>query len=149
MYQRALETFFGIGPHTSSRLLAKHHIHNTAKVGDLANRTVLDITASLTDMKIENDLRRQILDDIKRLRDTGTYRGRRHAMSLPVRGQRTRTQVSRRRLPMRRATKHFGRSKQLSSSIKWKDGCRIGVRITSRCIGRCYSCTLIMEALLI
>lgn len=44
-------------------------------------------------MKIENDLRRQILDDIKRLRDTGTYRGRRHALGLPVRGQNTRSQV--------------------------------------------------------
>jgi hypothetical protein len=44
-------------------------------------------------MKIENDLRRQILDDIKRLKESGSYRGRRHALGLPVRGQRTRTQV--------------------------------------------------------
>lgn len=44
-------------------------------------------------MKIENDLRRKILDDIKRLKETGTYRGRRHALGLPARGQKTRTQV--------------------------------------------------------
>ena len=44
-------------------------------------------------MKIENDLRRQVLDNIKRLKETGTYRGRRHALGLPVRGQGTRTQV--------------------------------------------------------
>jgi small subunit ribosomal protein S13 len=44
-------------------------------------------------MKIENDLRRQVQGDIARLRDMGTYRGRRHAMGLPVRGQKTRTQV--------------------------------------------------------
>lgn len=44
-------------------------------------------------MKIENDLRREVLNDIKRLKETGTYRGRRHALGLPVRGQRTRTQV--------------------------------------------------------
>ena len=37
-------------------------------------------------MTIESDLRRKIQEDIKRLRDMGTYRGRRHAMSLPVRG---------------------------------------------------------------
>ncbi|CEL02704.1 Putative 40S ribosomal protein S13 [Aspergillus calidoustus] len=49
--------------------------------------------AALSDMKIENDLRRQVLDDIKRLRETGTTRGRRHALGLPVRGQRTRTQI--------------------------------------------------------
>jgi small subunit ribosomal protein S13 len=55
---------------------------------------VLDLTAALSGMKIENDLRRQVLDDIKRLRDTGTYRGRRHALGLPVRGQNTRSQVS-------------------------------------------------------
>jgi len=37
-------------------------------------------------MTLESDLRRKIQEDIKRLRDMGTYRGRRHAMSLPVRG---------------------------------------------------------------
>lgn len=44
-------------------------------------------------MKIENELRQQKDDNIRRLRDMGSYRGRRHAMGLPVRGQRTRTQV--------------------------------------------------------
>lgn len=44
-------------------------------------------------MTIENDAKRKMRDDIRRLRDMGSYRGRRHAMSLPVRGQRTRTQV--------------------------------------------------------
>ncbi|GES62531.1 40S ribosomal protein S13 [Aspergillus terreus] len=90
---KSLESFFGIGNHTSSRLLARFHIHPTCKVGELANKQVLDITAALSDMKIENDLRRQVLDDIKRLKESGTYRGRRHALGLPVRGQRTRTQI--------------------------------------------------------
>jgi len=45
-------------------------------------------------MKIETDLRRQLRENIQRLRDMGSYRGRRHAMGLPVRGQRTRSQVS-------------------------------------------------------
>lgn len=44
-------------------------------------------------MTIESDLRRKVQDDIARLRDMGTYRGRRHAMGLPVRGQRTRSQI--------------------------------------------------------
>ncbi|KAN0075690.1 hypothetical protein V8E54_006960 [Elaphomyces granulatus] len=91
--QKSLESFFGIGQYTSARLLGRFHIHPTAKVGDLANKQVLDLTAALSGMKIENDLRRQVLDDIKRLRDTGTYRGRRHAVGLPVRGQNTRSQI--------------------------------------------------------
>jgi hypothetical protein len=48
----------------------------------------------LSSMTLENDLRRQLVDNIRRLRDMGAYRGRRHAMNLPVRGQRTRSQVS-------------------------------------------------------
>ncbi len=44
-------------------------------------------------MTIENDARKLVQDNIKRLRDMGTLRGRRHAMGLPVRGQNTRTQI--------------------------------------------------------
>ena len=45
-------------------------------------------------MKIENDLRRELRENIGRLRDMGSYRGRRHAQGLPVRGQGTRTQTA-------------------------------------------------------
>lgn len=91
--QRSLETFYGIGPKISQRIMARFHIHPFAKVGSLKNATVLDLTAELSEMKIENDARREVQDNIRRLKDMGTYRGRRHAMGLPVRGQRTRTQV--------------------------------------------------------
>lgn len=74
--------------------MARFHIQPWAKVGSLKSSTLLDLTAELSNMKIENDLRREIQDNIVRLKDMGTYRGRRHAMGLPVRGQRTRTQVS-------------------------------------------------------
>jgi len=74
--------------------MARFHIQPWAKVGSLKSSTLLDLTAELSDMKIENDLRREIQDNIRRLKDMGSYRGRRHAMGLPVRGQRTRTQVS-------------------------------------------------------
>lgn len=93
LVKRSLQSFFGIGPSVSQRIMAKFHIHPWAKVGSLKNATVMDLTAELANMKIENDLRRQVQDDIRRLRDMGTYRGRRHAMGLPARGQRTRTQV--------------------------------------------------------
>jgi ribosomal protein S13 len=73
--------------------MARLSIHNTAKLQGLGHRTVNDLSAELQNLTIENNLRRKLQDNIKRLRDMGTYRGRRHAMSLPVRGQKTRTQV--------------------------------------------------------
>jgi small subunit ribosomal protein S13 len=60
---------------------------------ELNSQQILDLNAYLEGIKIENELKRSVLADIKRLRDTGTYRGRRHAMGLPVRGQRTRGQI--------------------------------------------------------
>ncbi|CAI7600451.1 uncharacterized protein N7487_008518 [Penicillium crustosum] len=93
LLKKSLETFFGIGNNTSGRLMSRFNIHPTCRVGELANKQVLDLTAVLSDMKIENDLRREVLNDIKRMKETGTYRGRRHALGLPVRGQRTRTQI--------------------------------------------------------
>jgi hypothetical protein len=74
--------------------MARFHIHPTMRLGALKNAQILDINAELSGMKIENDLRREVQANIRRLRDMGTYRGRRHAMGLPVRGQNTRTQVS-------------------------------------------------------
>lgn len=62
-------------------------------MGDVPQRTITQLTAELSNMTIENDAKRKMRDDISRLRDMGSYRGRRHAMGLPVRGQRTRTQV--------------------------------------------------------
>lgn len=86
-----MSSFYGIGEHVAARILARHSIHPRARIASLPSQTVLDLTAHLTQMKIENDLRRELRDNIRRLRDMGTYRGRRHAMSQPVRGQRTRS----------------------------------------------------------
>lgn len=91
--QKALESFYGLGPTTSARVMAKYSIHKLAKVGSLSPRVVTSLTAELGQMTIGNDARRIMQENIKRLRDMGSYRGRRHAMGLPVRGQRTRTQT--------------------------------------------------------
>ncbi|RVX73399.1 hypothetical protein B0A52_03041 [Exophiala mesophila] len=90
---RSLESFFGIGPATRARIMSRLHLHHTMKVGELSQTQSLDLTAHLDSLKLENALRRQIQQDITRLRETGTYRGRRHAMNLPVRGQNTRSQI--------------------------------------------------------
>ncbi|KAF1965766.1 30S ribosomal protein S13 [Bimuria novae-zelandiae CBS 107.79] len=94
LVKRSLETFFGVGPKVSQSIMARFHIQPWAKVGSLKQSTLLDLTAELSNMKIENDLRREVQENIRRLRDMGAYRGRRHAMGLPVRGQRTRTQIA-------------------------------------------------------
>lgn len=73
--------------------MAKFCLAPTVKVGSLAPKVQTALTAELTNMTIESDLRRKVADDIAKLRDIGSYRGRRHAMGLPVRGQRTRSQI--------------------------------------------------------
>ncbi|KAL1903137.1 hypothetical protein Sste5346_000421 [Sporothrix stenoceras] len=93
LVSKALERFYAIGPQSSARILAKFSIHPRAKIGSLPAKTITSLTAELSNMTIENDARRIIQDNIKRLRDMGTYRGKRHAMNLPVRGQKTRTQI--------------------------------------------------------
>lgn len=94
LVKKALESFYAVGPQISERILAKYCIHPRSKMGVLPQRTITALTAELSTMTIENDARKVVQDNIKRLRDIGTYRGRRHAMGLPVRGQRTRTQIS-------------------------------------------------------
>ncbi|KAK2868069.1 hypothetical protein FQN49_003190 [Arthroderma sp. PD_2] len=93
LVSKALRSFFGIGELRCNKLMARFHIHPTATIGELATKQVLGLTGALTDMKIENDLKREILNNIKRLKDTGNYKGRRHALNLPVRGQNTRSQI--------------------------------------------------------
>ncbi|KAK6414386.1 hypothetical protein LTR95_017734 [Oleoguttula sp. CCFEE 5521] len=93
LVSRSLRTFYGLGPQMTTSLMAKFNIHKTAKVGVLGEKQINGLAAELSGMTLENDLRRHLVDNIKRLRDMGTYRGRRHAMGLPVRGQRTRTQI--------------------------------------------------------
>ncbi|KAI5461087.1 hypothetical protein BGZ63DRAFT_226313 [Mariannaea sp. PMI_226] len=94
LVKKALESFYALGPTTSARIMAKYSIHKLAKVGSLAPRTVTSLTAELSQMTLETDARRLVQENIRRLKDMGTYRGRRHAMGLPVRGQRTRTQTA-------------------------------------------------------
>ncbi|PBP21220.1 40S ribosomal protein s13 [Diplocarpon rosae] len=91
--KKCLETFYGIGQQHSARLLAKHSIFPGAKVGEVPTKTINALNVDLTEMKIENDLRREMRTNINRLREMGTHRGRRHAMGYPVRGQRTRSQI--------------------------------------------------------
>lgn len=92
--QRALTRFYGVGPDVAARLMAKHFIHPGASVRNLQASTIFNMNAELQSMKIDNELRREIRHNIMTLRDIKSYRGMRHVMGLPVRGQRTRTQTA-------------------------------------------------------
>lgn len=72
--------------------MSKYSIFPRARLESLSPKTVLQLTAELSTMTIENDARKAVVENIRRLRDMGSYRGRRHAMGLPARGQRARNQ---------------------------------------------------------
>lgn len=88
----ALTYIFGIGSTTSRQILGTTGVSPDTRVKDLtetelgAIRTYID-----RELKVEGDLRREIGQNIKRLQEINCYRGLRHRRSLPVRGQRTRT----------------------------------------------------------
>ncbi|KAA8575832.1 hypothetical protein MFRU_059g00400 [Monilinia fructicola] len=94
LVKKALESFYGLGNQASTRIMAKHYIHPTATVGSLSAKTATSLTAELSTMSLEGELQRRLQDNLERLRTMGSYRGRRHAMNLPVRGQNTRSQIS-------------------------------------------------------
>jgi small subunit ribosomal protein S13 len=72
--------------------MAKYSIFPLAKVESLSAKTVTQLTAELSTMTIDHEAKMAVNGNIKRLLDINSYRGRRHAMGLPVRGQQTRNQ---------------------------------------------------------
>ncbi|ESZ95680.1 30S ribosomal protein S13 [Sclerotinia borealis F-4128] len=94
LVKSALESFYGLGGQSSSRIMAKYYIQPMATIGSLTTKTVLSLSAELSTMPLDEQLKRRLQDNLLRLRTMGTYRGRRHAMGLPVRGQNTRSQIS-------------------------------------------------------
>lgn len=101
-----LTYIFGIGPTTSRNILNRLNINPNTKVDQLSDAEVNDIRKIIdSDCKVEGELRTQISMSIKRLMDLGCYRGLRHRKSLPVRGQRTKTNSRTRKGPKRAAVK--------------------------------------------
>ena len=94
----ALTYIYGIGRTSAARILDKANLspdkHPKDLKGEEINRLRVELEKSY---KVEGELRREILLNIKRLRDIGSYRGIRHARGLPVRGQRTKTNSRTRR----------------------------------------------------
>lgn len=88
----ALTYIYGIGRPLSKRILDELKIDINKKASVLTPKEVNDLKDFIEKKyKIEGDLRRQIMINIKRLKDIGSWRGHRHSKGLPVRGQRTKT----------------------------------------------------------
>ncbi len=95
-----LTHIFGVGRTRSGKILEAAGISPDTRVKDLTDDEIRKITTTLTsDYQIEGDLRREIATNIKRLVDTGAYRGLRHRKGMPVRGQRTHTNARTRKGP--------------------------------------------------
>ena len=87
-----LTYIFGIGLSSSQDILAATGVNPDTRIRELSDEDVTKLRAYIEDnYRVEGDLRRWEAMNVKRLVDIGTYRGRRHRMGLPVRGQRTRT----------------------------------------------------------
>ena len=93
----ALTYIYGIGLTRAKTILVKAGVNPDIRVKDLEDGDVQKLRIATEVFTIEGDLRRQEGMALKRLQDIGCVRGRRHRMSLPVRGQRTRTNARTRR----------------------------------------------------
>ncbi len=93
-----LTYIYGIGLTRSKQILKATGVNPDTRVKDLSDAEVAALREELEgNYQVEGDLRRLESMNIKRLMDIGTYRGRRHRLGLPVRGQRTRTNARTRR----------------------------------------------------
>lgn len=87
----SLRYIYGIGPQTAEDILRETAIDPGTKARDLSEDEVGRIAVYLdANLVVEGSLRRQVQQNIQRLRDIRSYRGERHRKGLPVRGQRTR-----------------------------------------------------------
>jgi small subunit ribosomal protein S13 len=96
----SLTYLYGVGPATARELCRKAGIAATVRARDLGENDLAKLASLLdNDYVVEGQLRRQVNQNITRLREIGCYRGIRHRKGLPVRGQRTRTNARTRKGP--------------------------------------------------
>ena len=101
----ALTAIFGIGRSRARTICANAGVNHTIKIKDLSDTQMDKLREQVAKVPVEGDLRREVSMNIKRLIDLGTWRGKRHRLGLPVRGQRTRTNARTRKGPRKAAVK--------------------------------------------
>ena len=95
-----LTYIYRIGLSSAKRILAEANVDPDTRVRDLTDDEVKRISAVINDTQVvEGDLRREIALNIKRLKEIGCYRGKRHRQGLPCRGQKTKTNARTRKGP--------------------------------------------------
>jgi len=87
----ALTYIYGIGPTRTKQVLATTGVNPDKRAVDLTSEEIQKLAKEIGKFPTEGDLKKQIRDNIERLKHIGSYRGSRHSHNLPVRGQRTRT----------------------------------------------------------
>lgn len=95
----ALTAIYGIGRTRAQKICATAGIITSTKIKDLSDSEMEKLRDEVGKVTVEGDLRREVSMNIKRLMDLGCYRGLRHRRSLPVRGQRTKTNARTRKGP--------------------------------------------------
>ena len=95
----ALTSIYGIGRSRSAEILEKAGIARETKIETLSEEQLDVLRGLVGEYAVEGDLRREVSMSIKRLMDMGCYRGLRHRRSLPLRGQRTKTNARTRKGP--------------------------------------------------
>ena len=96
----ALRYIYGVGPTKAEQICQQAGVDPVVRAKSLTEEELSKIAALLSsDYVIEGQLRRQVQQDVARLRDIQCYRGLRHRRGLPVRGQRTRTNARTRKGP--------------------------------------------------
>lgn len=99
----ALTSIYGIGRPSARKILTEAGVDLNRKSDDVTEDELQAIRKIIDEkFKVEGDLRRIVLSNIKRLMDLGCYRGLRHRKGLPVRGQRTKTNARTRKGPRRK-----------------------------------------------
>ena len=102
----SLTSLFGIGRYSAVIIAEQAKVDPWMKTNQLTEDDVIRIRKIIeANYRVEGDLRREVISNIKRLMDLGCYRGLRHRRGLPVRGQRTHTNSRTRKGPRRTAIK--------------------------------------------
>ena len=101
----ALTAILGIGRSRARAICGAAGVNHSVKIKDLSDTQMDKLREQVSKITVEGDLRRETSMNIKRLIDLGTWRGKRHRLGLPVRGQRTRTNARTRKGPRKAAIK--------------------------------------------
>jgi small subunit ribosomal protein S13 len=97
-----LTRIYGVGRSLSKKILAETGVNPDTRVKDLRDDEIVKLRSYIDrNLRVEGDLRREVSMNIKRLMEIGCYRGLRHRLGLPVRGQRTSTNARTRKGPRR------------------------------------------------